>query len=72
MYYIYTIIFEISEIKSFLKEIERADSLLLFKTLFRAEARRTTILQPVEQKPHSKKDRQDEKAESYVPDEGTR
>ena len=26
MYYIYTIIFEISEIKSFLKEIERADS----------------------------------------------
>ena len=32
-----------------------------------AEARRTTILQPVEQK-----DRQDEKAEGYVPDEGTR
>ena len=27
----------------------------------RAEARRTTILQPVEQKPHSQKDRQDEK-----------
>ena len=37
-----------------------------------AEARRTTILQPVEQKPHSQKDRQDEKAEGYVPDEGTR
>ena len=37
-----------------------------------AEARRTTILQPVEQKPHSQKDRQDEKAEDYVPDEGTR
>ena len=37
-----------------------------------AEARRTTILQPGEQKPHSQKDRQDEKAESYVPDEGTR
>ena len=26
-----------------------------------AEARRTKILQPVEQKPHSQKDRQDEK-----------
>ena len=37
-----------------------------------AEARRTTILQPVEQKPHLQKDRQDEKAEGYVPDEGTR
>ena len=37
-----------------------------------AEARRTTILQPVEQKPHSQKDRQGEKAEGYVPDEGTR
>ena len=37
-----------------------------------AEARRTTILQPVEQKPHSQKDRQDEKAEGYVPDEETR
>ena len=32
----------------------------------------TTILQPVEQKPHSQKERQDEKAEGYVPDEGTR
>ena len=31
-----------------------------------------TILQPVEQKPHSQKDRQDEKAEGYVPHEGTR
>ena len=38
----------------------------------RAKARRTTILQPVEQKPHSQKDRQNEKAEDYVPDEGTR
>ena len=37
-----------------------------------AEARRTTILQFVEQKPYSQKDRQDEKAEGYVPDEGTR
>ena len=37
-----------------------------------AEARITTILQPVEQKPHSQKDRQDEKAEGYVPDEGPR
>ena len=38
----------------------------------KAEARRTTILQRVEQKPHSQKERQDEKAEGYVPDEGTR
>ena len=38
----------------------------------RAEGRRITILQPVEQKPHSQKDRQDEKAEGYVPDDGTR
>ena len=37
-----------------------------------AEARRTTILQDVERKPHSQKDRQNEKAEDYVPDEGTR
>ena len=37
-----------------------------------AEARRTTILKPLEQKPHSQKDKQDEKAEGYVPDEGTR
>ena len=36
-----------------------------------AEARKTAIL-PVEQKTHSQKDRQDEKAEGYVPDEGTR
>ena len=42
------------------------------KCIFLAEARRTTILQPVEQKPHSEKDRQDGKAEGYVPDEGTR
>ena len=33
-----------------------------------AEARRTTILQPVEQKPHSQKDRQNEKTEDYVPE----
>ena len=32
-----------------------------------AEAKRSSILQPVEQKPHSQKDRQDEKAEA---DEG--
>ena len=37
-----------------------------------AEVRRTTILQPGEQKPHSQKDKQDEKAEGYVSDEGTR
>ena len=38
----------------------------------RAEAKRTTSLQPVERKPHPQKDRQNEKAEDYVPDEGTR
>ena len=37
-----------------------------------AETRRTTILQPVERKSHSQKDRQNEKAEGYIPDEGTR
>ena len=37
-----------------------------------AEARRITILQPVEGKPHSQKDGQNENAEDYVPDEGTR
>ena len=37
-----------------------------------AEARRTTILQPAEQKPQSQKGRQNQKAEDYVPDEGTR
>ena len=43
-----------------------------FKTCYRAEARRTTILQPVERKPHSQKERLNEKAEDYAPDEGTR
>ena len=38
----------------------------------KAEARRTTILQPVEQKPCSQKERQNENAEEDVPDEGTR
>ena len=37
-----------------------------------AEARKTTILQPVDQKTQLQKDREDEKAEGYVPDEGTR
>ena len=37
-----------------------------------AEARKITILQPVDQKPQLQKDREDEKAEGYVPDEGTR
>ena len=36
------------------------------------EEARTTILQPAEQKTHSQKVRIDEKAEGYVPDEGTR
>ena len=42
------------------------------ESFWTVEAKRTTILQPVEQKPHSQKDRQGEKAEGYVPDEGTR
>ena len=42
------------------------------KTGQTAEARRTTILQSVEGKPHSQKDKQNEKAEDFVPDEGTR
>ena len=37
-----------------------------------ADARRTTILQTVERKPHSQKDRQNKKAAGYVPNEGTR
>ena len=37
-----------------------------------AEARTTTVLQPVKRKQHSQKDRQDEKEEGYMPDEGTR
>ena len=37
-----------------------------------AEARITTILQPVEGKPHSQKDRQNEKAEDFVQNEKTR
>ena len=37
-----------------------------------AEARRTTVLQPMARKPHSQKDTQNEKAEDYVPDEGKR
>ena len=37
-----------------------------------SRSKKTTILQPVEQKPHLQKDRQDEKAEGYIPDEGTR
>ena len=36
------------------------------------EARRTTVLQPVEGKPQSQEDRQKEKEEDFVPDEGTR
>ena len=49
------------EIRKYLKT-ERADS----------RNKNNTILQPVEQKPHSQKDRQNEKAEGYVPNEGTR
>ena len=37
-----------------------------------AKARRTIILPPTEQKPQSQEDRQKEKAEDYVTDEGTR
>ena len=36
-----------------------------------AEARRTTVLQPVEKKTRSQKDRENEKAEDHVPDKGT-
>ena len=44
----------------------------LVKKSCHREARKTTILQPVDQKPQLQKDRQDEKAEGYAPDEGTR
>ena len=37
-----------------------------------AEGRKTATWQPVGKKTHSQKDRQDEKAEGFVPDEGTR
>ena len=60
------------EIENYVQE-ETCTSLLASSTRGQtAEARRTQILQPVEQKPHSQKDRQDEKAEGYEPDEGTR
>ena len=47
---------------------------ILIKKFFlqTTEAIRTTILQPVEGKPHSQKDRQNEKAEDFVTDEGKR
>ena len=47
---------------------------IIWKKLYPPEGRQQEQeeLQPVEQKPHSQKDRQDEKAEGYVPDEGTR
>ena len=54
---------QINNLTLHLKELEKNN---------KQEARKTTILQPVEQKPHSQKDRQDEKAEGYIPDEGTR
>ena len=37
-----------------------------------AEARRTTVLQPVEQKQHSQKDKQNAKREKHTADEGAR
>ena len=49
--------------KAYLKRLQRGQT---------AHARRTTTLQPVEGKPHSQTDRQNEKAEDFVPDEGTR
>ena len=52
------------------KNVERSKNTVLRG--WTAEARKTTILQPGEQKPHSQKDRQDEKAEGDVPDEATR
>ena len=45
---------------------------LMHNSQIGTEARKTTILQPVDQKPQLQKDREDEKAEGYVPDEGTR
>ena len=54
-----------------ISSIQKFQGLLNHSTNIR-EARRTTILQPVEKKTHSQKDRQDERAEGYVPDEGTR
>ena len=41
---------------------ERNKGVVVIRMIHMGEARRTTILQPVEQKPHSQKDRQDEKA----------
>ena len=36
------------------------------------KARRTTVLQPAEKRPHTQKFRQNEITEKYVADEGTR
>ena len=36
------------------------------------EIKQHTLEQPLGQRPHSEKDRKDEKAEGYVPDEGKR
>ena len=60
------------QIKTTMTCLFTANRMAIIKKMDRAEARRATTLQPVEQKPHSQKDRQDEKAEDYVPDEGTR
>ena len=54
----------------------RNDFIILLKVLNSqrpdSRSKKNYTLQPVEQKPHSQKDRQDEKAEGYVPDERTR
>ena len=56
--------------------VEELDSLkahLKINQLQRADSRNKKNYNPAAcgQKPHSQKDRQDEKAEGYVPDEGT-
>ena len=55
-----------------METIRKSTPLIASSTRGQTAEARTTILQPVEQKPQSQKHRQDEKAEGYVPDEGTR
>ena len=55
-----------------IRKLAQTSSIASSTTGQTAEARRNTILQPVEQKPRSQKGRQDEKEKGYVPDEGTR
>ena len=54
------------------KELETVAVMCKKKVSRQQKQKRTTILQPVEQKPHSQIDRQNEKAEDYAPHKGTR